>query len=178
MAHGVSTVPRQAIKAYEFGFLQAGWSIPGRPHPAATQLVIIIIIIIDSIRSTPLTYVDDDVVYHVITTGQSDVVSPGFHDDAINIILILAVSFTPVLSWCQVRSVVFLDPASSVGEPRWYLGQRHLRDNRQHDLLGFGWIRILNVLIQPGLQHPRWLATGALTAYIQRSVPATQSVVG
>ena len=37
-------VPRPPITAREVGFLHAGGEIPCRPHPAATQLVIIIIL--------------------------------------------------------------------------------------------------------------------------------------
>ena len=70
---------------------------------------------------------------------------------------------------------VLLDSASSVGEPRGDLRQSHLGDDCQHNLLGFGRVRILDVLEQPCLQSPCGLATGVLTSNIQRTVAASHS---
>ena len=99
---------------------------------------------------------------------------PGCH---VNVITAVVISpcCTSVDLGGPVRSVVLLDSASSVGEPRRYLRQRHLGDDCQHDLLGFGRVRILDVLIQPGLQRPRRLATGALTPNIQRTIAVSQT---
>ena len=141
--------------------------IPGFRDPGINSLIAIA----NVTWSTFLTDVYDDVR---VVVGQSDVVSPGFHDDAVNIVLIIGLRFTGVVCRRSVSPVVLLNPASSVGEPRRHLSQRHLRDDCQHHLLGFRRVRILDVLVQPGLQRPCGLPTGVLPAYIQRAVTASQ----
>lgn len=53
--------------------------------------------------------------------------------------------------------VLFLEAPPRVGEPSRDLRQRHLRDNRQHDFLALRRVRVLLVLVQPGLQGRRRL---------------------
>lgn len=49
---------------------------------------------------------------------------------------------------------VFLFQSSSrISKPGGYLGERHFSDDRQHYLLALGRIRVLLVLVQPGLQR-------------------------
>jgi len=53
-----------------------------------------------------------------------------------------------------------------------HLGEGHLGDDRQHDLLALGRVRVLDVLVQPGLQRARRLASRVLSARIQADVTA------
>ena len=48
--------------------------------------------------------------------------------------------------------VLLLEPPAGVGEPGGHLGQGHLGDDGQHDLLALGGVRVLAVLVEPGLQ--------------------------
>ena len=90
------------------------------------------------------------------------------------VIVILPCCTSVKLDRRPVRSVVLLDCTSGVGEPRRYLRQRHLGDDRQHDLLCLGRVRILDVLVEPGFQRGRRLATSCLTPYIQYTIAALQ----
>ena len=118
------------------------------------------------------TYVDDDVI-KVVADVITSVVSHGFHDNAVIIIINHALRVAAVSYWWQLWSVVFLDPASCVGEPRWHLSQRHLADNRQHHLLRLGRVRVFDVLVQPSLQSAGCLATGVLAPNIHRTITAS-----
>jgi len=69
--------------------------------------------------------------------------------------------------------VLLLESTSRVGEPRRHLGQRHLGDDGQHDLLTLGRIRVLNVLVQPCLERARRLSSSVLASDIQTSVTAS-----
>lgn len=53
--------------------------------------------------------------------------------------------------------VLLLQTPSSVREPSGHLRQCHLCDDRQHDLLALRRVRVLLVLVQPGLQGCRRL---------------------
>lgn len=53
--------------------------------------------------------------------------------------------------------VLLLQASSRVREPSGHLRQRHLRDDRQHDLLALGRVRILLMFVQPCLQRGRRL---------------------
>lgn len=53
--------------------------------------------------------------------------------------------------------VLFFQTPPRVREPSGYLRQCHLRNDRKHDLLALGRIRILLVLVQPCLQRGRRL---------------------
>ena len=51
-----------------------------------------------------------------------------------------------------------------------YLCERHLGDDGQHDLLALGWVRVLDVLVQPRLQRARRLSSGVLAPHVKGSV--------
>ena len=55
---------------------------------------------------------------------------------------------------------------------RAYLCEGHLSDDGEHDLLPLGWIWILLVLVEPGLQGRRGLAGGVLPPGRQVVTPA------
>ena len=55
---------------------------------------------------------------------------------------------------------------------RCYLGQRHLGDDGQHDLLALGRVRVLDVLVQPSLQRARRFSRRVLPSYVQTTVAA------
>ena len=50
------------------------------------------------------------------------------------------------------------------------LRQCHLGDDGQHDLLSLGWVRVLLVFVQPGLQSGRGLSGGILPSGRQVTV--------
>ena len=58
--------------------------------------------------------------------------------------------------------VLLLEPPPGVREPRRDLGQRHLGDDGQHNLLALGRVRVLLVLVQPGLEGGRRLPSRVL----------------
>jgi len=62
--------------------------------------------------------------------------------------------------------VLLLESPSSVGKPSGYLRQCHLRDDRQHDLLGLGRIRVLPMFEKPRLECIRRLAVSILPANV------------
>lgn len=53
--------------------------------------------------------------------------------------------------------VLLFEAPPRVREPSGHLRQCHLRDDRQHDLLTLGRVRVLLVLVQPGFQRCRGL---------------------
>lgn len=59
--------------------------------------------------------------------------------------------------------VLLLQAPPCIGEPRGDLGQRHLGDDGEHDLLAFGWVRVLTVLVEPRLQCRRGIPCGVLS---------------
>lgn len=75
--------------------------------------------------------------------------------------------------------VLLLEPSSGVREPRRHLRQCHLCDNCEHDLLAFGGVRVLFVLVQPGLQGTGRFAGGVFpTRPIQiHTVSATKQLL-
>ena len=73
--------------------------------------------------------------------------------------------------------VLLLEATPSVGEPRGHLGERHLGDDSQHDLLALGWVRILLVFVQPRLQCRRRFSRGVLPPRCQ-IVPGTVTETG
>lgn len=60
--------------------------------------------------------------------------------------------------------VLLLQPSPSIREPRGHLRQCHLGDDGQHDLLALCGIRVLLVLVEPGLQCGRGLTRRILSA--------------
>ena len=58
--------------------------------------------------------------------------------------------------------VLLLQAPPRVGEPGGDLREAHLGDDGQHDLLALGRVRVLQVLVQPGLQRPGALSRGHL----------------
>lgn len=69
----------------------------------------------------------------------------------------------PVL-WFPRHFVLLLQASAGVREPRRNLRQRHLGDDREHDFLAFGRVRVLFVLVQPRLEDARCFAGGVLAA--------------
>ena len=72
--------------------------------------------------------------------------------------------------------ILLFEASSGVGEPRGHLGQGHLGDDGQHDLLTFGRVRVLLVLRKPRLERRRRLPRRVLPPRCQivtRSVTAT-----
>lgn len=80
-----------------------------------------------------------------------------FQVDVVLLFLVLA----PV-PWRPRHLVLLLQPAPGVGEPGGHLRQGHLRDDGQHDLLALGGVRVLPVLVKPGLQRGRGVPCGVL----------------
>ncbi len=74
--------------------------------------------------------------------------------------VIVVVAVVVAVLWLPRHFVLLFEPATGVGEPSGHLGQRHLGDDGQHDLLTFGRVRVLLVLRQPGLERRRRLAGG------------------
>ena len=56
-----------------------------------------------------------------------------------------------------------------------HLGQSHLGDYSQHDLLTLGRVRVLDVLVQPRLEGARRLSSRVLASHVQTSVTASSS---
>ena len=73
--------------------------------------------------------------------------------------------------------VLFLEATPGVGEPRGHLGERHLGNDSQHDLLALGGVRILLVFIQPRFQRRRRFSRGVLPSRCQ-IVPGTVTETG
>ena len=72
--------------------------------------------------------------------------------------------------------VFLLQTPPGVSEPRGHLGQGHLRDDRQHDLLTLGGVGVLDVLVEPRLQRRRRLAGGVLPSNVQTTVTGCQEI--
>jgi len=68
--------------------------------------------------------------------------------------------------------VFLLESTPCIRKPGGHLSQRHFCDDRQHDLLAFRRIRVLDVFVQPSLQRARRLARRVLAAHVQTSVTA------
>lgn len=58
--------------------------------------------------------------------------------------------------------ILLFETSPRVREPSGDLGQRHLRDDSQHNLLAFRRIRVLLVFVQPSLQGCRRFPRGIL----------------
>ena len=58
--------------------------------------------------------------------------------------------------------VLLLQASPRVGEPGRDLREAHFGDDGEHDFLALGRIRVLQVLVQPGLQRPGALSCGHL----------------
>ena len=56
--------------------------------------------------------------------------------------------------------ILFLEASAGVREPRGHLCECHFCDDSQHYFLSLGRIRILLVLVQPGLECGRGLSRG------------------
>ena len=75
---------------------------------------------------------------------------PPSHVIILIITVLVFVIVTCAVSWGPLHFVFFLEATPGIGEPRGDLGQGHLGDDGQHDLLTFGGVRVLDVFIQPG----------------------------
>ena len=96
--------------------------------------------------------------------------------------VVVVVIVLPVLAAVSGRPghlVLLLQTTAGVGEPRGHLGQGHLGDDGQHDLLAFGRVRVLDVLVEPRLQGVRALPGGVLPASVevQTAVPVNKETV-
>lgn len=81
------------------------------------------------------------------------------------VIIPLSVSIVLILTLIprSPRHLVFLlQPPPGVGEPGGHLRQGHLSNDGQHDLLSLSGVRVLPVLIEPGLQRAGTLPGGVL----------------
>ena len=78
------------------------------------------------------------------------------------LILVISLLLRALVSGRPCHLVLLLEPPPGVGEPGGDLRQGHLGDDGQHDLLPFGRVRVLPVLLQPGLQRAGGLARGVL----------------
>ena len=92
------------------------------------------------------------------------------------LVLVVVVVVVGPVARRPLHLVLLLQPAPRVREPRRHLRQRHLGDDRQHDLLALGRVRVLDVLVQPRLERARRLARRVLPAHVQRSVTVHHTV--
>ena len=69
------------------------------------------------------------------------------------IVVVIIVVFSCPVAWRPLHLVLLLESPTGVGEPGRDLGQGHLGDDREHDLLALGWVRVLDVLVEPGLER-------------------------
>lgn len=76
------------------------------------------------------------------------------------LILIISLLLWTLVSGWPCHLVLLLKSPPGIGEPCGHLCQGHLGDYGQHDLLPFGWIWVLPVLLQPGLQRAGGLTCG------------------
>ena len=76
--------------------------------------------------------------------------------------------------WLPRHLVLLFEPPPGVREPGGHLRQRHLGDDRQHDLFALGRVGVLLVLVQPRLQRSGRFARCILPAGGQ-IVPGTVS---
>ena len=91
------------------------------------------------------------------------------------VIIVVVVVVVGAVSWRPLHLVLLLESPARVREPRRHLRQRHLGDDRQHDLLAFRRIRVLDVFVQPSLQRARRLARRVLAAHVQ--CPVTNAFI-
>jgi len=88
------------------------------------------------------------------------------------VVVIVVVVVARSVSWRPLHLVLLLEPPPRVGEPRRDLRQRHLGDDRQHDLLALGRVGVLDVFVQPRLQSACRLAGGVLPPDVEGTVAA------
>lgn len=69
------------------------------------------------------------------------------------IVFVVVIFVIDAVSWLPRHLVLLLEPSPGVSEPRRHLGQRHLGDNGQHNLLALSRVRVLLVLVEPRLER-------------------------
>lgn len=89
------------------------------------------------------------------------------HQEVVLILFIAVGHYSIIVVICLVlrlprHLVLFLEATPGVGKPRRYLGERHLGDDGQHDLLALGGVRVLLVFVEPRFQRRRRFARGVL----------------
>ena len=70
----------------------------------------------------------------------------------------------------KAHLVLFFEATSRVRKPRGDLIEAHFGDDGEHDLLALGGIRVLAVLVQPGLERGRGLARGVFAPRASRAI--------
>lgn len=78
-------------------------------------------------------------------------------------LVVVVVLLFDAVPWLPRHLVLLFEPSSGIGEPRGYLGERHLGDDGQHDFLALGGVGVLFVLVEPRLERARRLPRGVFS---------------
>ena len=130
-------------------------------------------------RSDVLTSINPDVdIITVVADGSrraaavDDVIVEVAADVLVVVIVVIIISGP--IAGRPLHLVLLLEAPTGVGEPRRDLRQCHLGDDRQHDLLALGRVRVLDVLVQPGFQRARRFAGSVLSTDIESTIAASR----
>lgn len=154
-----------------------GWSTVGRrvvDGAAIGHLVVRVRLHVAGSLASPRASVA--IVQHGGQLGAS-LVLVGHILDVRRTVLLVAGAGVALVSRLPGHLVLLLQSPPGVRKPGGHLSQGHLRDDRQHDLLALRRVRVLAVLVQPGLQCVRRLSRRVLPPIYGRLIVAVRRAV-